>query len=123
MNKRRIIFQIAMVIGLCLLLETISYFILRSRNQSAGFLLDLIQNDFMHSVKGFGFDEIDPLCGWAMSNKAVEAKGFSTEQNCQVLISKADFPKVPVKIFITGGSTSDLALHADNWPSELQKLL
>ncbi len=122
MKKKYILFQIGLVCILCFLIETTSFFILRSQHQNVGFLFNLNGLNDVNTVKGFGFNEIDPLCGWAMSNKSIESMGYETQQNCEVLRSNGDFPKVPLKLFITGGSTSDIALHKENWPNQLRQL-
>ncbi len=123
MTRRQLFFQIVLVFVLCVLAETVSYIILRARHQSVGFLLNLNLHNEVTETKGFGFDEIDPLCGWSMSNKRIENMGYKTKQNCEVLECHGTWPAEPIRIFVTGGSTSDIALHNDNWPLELQKIM
>jgi len=121
-NKKFIIIQFIIVTSICLFMETVSFFVLEAQKQSVGFFFNLNGRNEVNEVKGFGFNEIDPLCGWAMSNKSIESMGYETQQNCEVLRSKGDFPSVPLKIFITGGSTSNIALHKENWPNQLHQL-
>ncbi len=123
MNKKFIIIQFIIVTSICLFMETVSFFVLEAQKQSVGFFFNLNGRNEVNEVKGFGFNEIDPLCGWAMSNKSIESMGYETQQNCEVLRSKCNFPSVPLKIFITGGSTSDIAWQKDNWPIQLQQIL
>jgi hypothetical protein len=122
-TKKNIFIQLIIVLGLCLCIEAVSFFVVRAQQMNMGFLFNLNGRNEVNEVKGFGFNEIDPLCGWAMSNESIAAMGYDTLNNCEVLRSKGAFPVNPIKILITGGSTSDIALHKDNWPIQLQQIL
>lgn len=121
MRHFKIAFQVTIVIVLCLVLESASYFILRFQNISSKYLISFDADNQVKKMNSYGFDEIDPLCGWSMSNKYLNSIGYEVEQNCVVLRSYGDFPPKPIKIFITGGSTSDIALHKENWPNKLHE--
>ena len=123
MNPKHTFFLLLTVSGICLILETFCWFILKNEGLSVGFLFHFDLTNEVTATKGFGFNEIDPLCGWAMSNQHLESMGYETENNCVVLRSKGTYPITPLKLFITGGSTSDIALHEENWPIYLHQLL
>lgn len=74
---------------------------------------------FTHYYRQFNFDEIDPLLGWSNKSNTIEASGLSIFNNC---ISLSNTNK-NIVIFITGGSTGDVMLNAQNWPTHLQQLL
>lgn len=123
MNKKKIIFQVAFTILLCIIIESISWIILFRDSQQTAFLLNLNYGRTVKGAKNLGFNEIDPLCGWALSNAKLQSMGYETENNCIVLRSKGALSVPPIKIFVTGGSTSDIAMHPTNWPLKLHELL
>lgn len=124
MNKKFILFQIIAIVLLCVLIESVSFFILRGRHERVGFLIaqKTTAPKQVNEYKEIGLDEIDPLCGWAWSNKAIEERGFEAAGNCAVVRSKAALPVKPIVIFITGGSTTDMVLKSPNWINELQQI-
>ncbi len=72
-------------------------------------------------LRVFAFDEVDPLLGWSMSENTIVRRGFDASNGMAILkTSECDSPLI---IFITGGSTSDIALHQGNWPVHLSALL
>jgi len=123
MHKKRIIFQVVFTLLLIVVIEGVSWGILKSRQQQVGFLLNLNYGRTVTGAAKMGFNEIDPLCGWALSNATLQSMGYETVNNCILLRSKGEFPVQPIKIFITGGSASDIALHKQNWPAKLHELL
>jgi len=123
MTFRKILFLFLSVIMLCLILEGVSYFILSHQGEKVGFFWNRSTAHIVNNVKGMGYDEIDPLCGWSMSTRRMKELGYEIEQNCVVLRSAADYPVKPLRIFITGGSTTDIAINKRNWPVALQQLL
>ncbi len=122
MTSQKIVVQIIRGLVLCLFVESICFFILRSNNQSVGFLFNINGRNEVNKTKGFGFNEIDPLCGWATKSSTIQDMGYKVKYDCEVLQSNGDYPSKPIKILISGGSTSDIALHKENWPNELYKL-
>lgn len=123
MTFRKILFTLLIVIVSCLLIETVSYFILSSRNEHVGFFWNQPRSSVVEEVKGMGYDQIDPLCGWGMSEAKLKELGYEVERNCVVLKSQGSEPATPLKIFVTGGSTTDVSLNPHNWPVALQQLL
>jgi len=122
-NKKTLLTQAILVILCLTALESVCWVWLKTNNLSVGYLVNFDYFNEVNGTKGFGFNEIDSLCGWAMSNARLENMGYETEHNCIVLRSKGTNPSTPLKIFITGGSTSDIALHKENWPVDLHQLL
>jgi len=80
------------------------------------------EEDFskLHSLS---YNEIDPLLGWAMSPSQLKNRGFKILHNCIVLEHISSSEQDTFKIFITGGSTSDIALDTNCYPKHLLKLL
>ncbi len=76
-------------------------------------------NYFTKYYRQFSFNEVDPLLGWARSTNSIVADGYIVKNNC-VFLNKSDSGII---IFITGGSTSDVVLNRQNWPTHLQRLL
>jgi hypothetical protein len=122
MNKKKLIFQITFAFLLCVIIESISWVILSKQHQQVKFLINLHYGQTVKGAKELGFNEIDPLCGWALSKAKLQSMGYVTEKNCVVLKSRGDFPIPALKILITGGSTSDIATHPTNWPQKLHDL-
>lgn len=86
------------------------------------YLTSLEKPKQVNEYKEIGLDQIDPLCGWAWSNQAIQQSGFEVSNNCAVVRSRGKFPAQPLKIFITGGSTSDMTLKNPNWINDLQQI-
>lgn len=77
----------------------------------------------IETLQGYGFDEIDPLLGWGMSEKTLIARGFELHHGMPVLRTDGAACEDTLRILVTGGSTTDVALLADNWPAHLMELL
>jgi hypothetical protein len=67
------------------------------------------------------FDRIDPLLGWSMSEERLRHTGFEVTDGFIVLRSHGE--SETLRILITGGSTSDLAVLDHNWPVILHEKL
>lgn len=70
---------------------------------------------------------IDPLLGWALTDEQVKDKGFERRNNCFFLHSyNNSSSNDTLKIYLSGGSTTDLGYNPHNWPKilldSLQKL-
>jgi len=73
--------------------------------------------------QGVGYDEVDPLLGWGMSEGRLNELGHPVEHNMPVLVSDSPCDGDTVRILITGGSTSDMAFARENWPIDLARML
>jgi len=125
MLNNKLATQLLMFFFLCVLLESVSWFLMRKKKDDLGFLIRLKNEKKMpqNNYDEVGLDKVDPLLGWSWSNQSFLSKGYDTSHNCLALYSKCALPIKPVKIFITGGSTSDITLKSPNWVNELQSLL
>ena len=73
-------------------------------------------------LHGVGFDQIDPLTGWYMSDSLLHSKAFHTESRAIVMQTRYQEDK-PLLIYLSGGSTTDPAVVPENWPQHLVTLL
>ncbi len=117
--------QFLIVVGILILVESGAYFFLkRTQRQFAPFIqLELFIKPSVQDLQSFGFDEIDPLLGWGMSTVHLQNLGFEVFNSMPVLKSRNKACSKNVKILITGGSTSDIAMNNENWPTQLIPLL
>lgn len=66
----------------------------------------------MHKI----YNTIDPLLGWSIDIDSLSSRNLKMEHGSVVLKSnKNDIPN-PIKIYISGGSTSDIIFDSLNWP-------
>lgn len=121
MNKKQAIFQLSFGLLLLVVIEGVCWMLLKREGQQVDFLISLHYGRVVNATKEQGFNEIDPLCGWALSNQSIKKKGFEVEQNCVVLRSEGITPSKPLRILITGGSTSDIVMQRENWPMKLHE--
>ena len=115
---------LGIVLALLLALEAIAYAYLSAKNKGQPFLINtiLLQQKYHQELKGFGYALVDPLLGWGYTAEALERLHLTTEGNCLVLPSLLH-QATPLRVLITGGSTTDVGLKASNWPTELQRML
>lgn len=111
-----------LVVLLLLAIEGLCYLSLSKDNRPPHFFIKFNKSEEIKAVKRFGFHEINPVWGWNMSEAQLHNLGFEVEKNCIVLKSNAPLDTA-LRIYITGGSTSDIALIPDNWPVYLHHLL
>lgn len=105
------------------ILEGISRIILK--DDSKGFFMSPKfdeNNENLNAMNAFGFDEVHPLLGWKMSETYIHSLGLEIESGIAVLPTEIICDN-PIVIFVTGGSTTDIALHAENWPIHFKTLL
>lgn len=121
MNVRTVSYQLIIVLFLLFLIEAGAYVFLKQQGQSFGFFLNVHFSEEMNSATEIGFDEIHPLWGWNMSSKVLRQKGYEVQNGMPLLRGSAK--GLPLRIFVTGGSTSDVALNPENWPVALHHLL
>jgi len=81
------------------------------------------KNNRGNHLNKYKYTEIDPLLGWAMPKSELNKKNIESKYNCAVLRNIINTKSDTLIIFITGGSTSDIALFSYNWPSYLFKKL
>ena len=100
--KNYILYLLISTFLILLGIESLSFIILKLKSKEKSFLFQrIIDND--------GFKEykiIDPLLGWAISKEDVVDKELNVEHNC-VVLNSIDSDSSPLKIYISGGSTSD----------------
>ena len=104
------------------LLEAMAMVGLKGNGQAFPFLINYSRSTELADAKSIGFDEINPLWGWNMSAAKLQQKGFDTHRGLIVLRSEHATDS-SLRLFITGGSTSDLAIDSNNWPMALHRLL
>lgn len=82
------------------------------------------RDQFLFSVdKTLGFDVLDPLLGWGMSEQRLIEKGFNVMEDHIVLESGDTAQYDPLVILISGGSTTDPAIIDHNWPIHFRDVL
>lgn len=122
--KKNIFILFATVLIL-IFIEFISVLLLK--DDKLPFLLNVSRNQRnnfnINYMKVFGFDEINPFTGWKMSEKRIKSLGYNLENGFVVLEYNSNKNCEEIKLFITGGSTSDIALDNYNWPILLSKIL
>lgn len=63
---------------------------------------------------------IDPLLGWGLTDDQIKEKGLTRKNNCLFLKSYNNPDSGDtVRIYLSGGSTTDLAYNPKNWPTIL----
>ena len=105
------------------LLESVCYLLLPDQYKHIGFLINT--KSLFAKVEASpknGFDEVDPLLGWARTDDKLKALGFTAEGG-NIVLSTTDDTAGRMNILITGGSTSDLASEAHNWPVDFCRIL
>ncbi|MEZ4979056.1 MAG: hypothetical protein R2772_07140, partial [Chitinophagales bacterium] len=111
---------------LLLVIETISLVLNRSNKIVLPFAINkaLIQTKqkTISQVQGYGYLLVDPLLGWGLTESKIKEAGFESSHNTVFLPSNLLCNK-PLKILITGGSTSDVVLNPENWPIKFRDLL
>lgn len=142
MNKRkRLLKAILLLLLLAFIIEKICWWSLPVQERTHGFFITVGQLEFVnrffsninykisHSdepypgdVRLVGFTEMDPLLGYCMPEQTIHEMGYETEANTVVLRSHLHTGN-PIKIFITRGSTTDIALNHENWPKHLSRIL
>lgn len=125
-TRKNILVTILVTCILFVFSESIAYLILRHRGTAFSFLLMRNKSnqhtlDFMHEC--CGYDEADPLLGWAMTAEQLKKRDLTLQNNCIYFENILSESRDTLDIFITGGSTSDVGLMADNWPAKLADIL
>lgn len=69
------------------------------------------------------YNQLDPLLGWSVADQTVESLSFETKYNTVFLHTADKTCKDTLRIYISGGSTSDLIYNKDNWPHFLMAIL
>ena len=113
---------ILVLVLICVLAETLFYFMTPSQYTGVGYLINLKRAGIRVDKLNNGFNEIDPLLGYAKTNEKLKAEGMTVEHGCLILSTTQDTNDM-VNILITGGSTTDISLYAKDWPVELCAIL
>ena len=111
------------VVAILFFLELFSYWRNTVNGCQKPFLYNsqMLKNESYSKLKGFGFDVIDLLLGWGSSPISIKNKGYQVENGIATLQTNCQCQDT-LTVLITGGSTTDIVLHPENWPSELIKL-
>lgn len=123
MNRYPVILIALITVGLLLAIEAISWWKLSQQKHQFSFLVNMPVGSIVQKTTTSGFNEIDPLCGWAISNDAIVKLGFQVKSNCVEFSTDNKETSKPIKILITGGSASDVVTHPANWPTTFVSLL
>lgn len=104
-------------------METVFWFMTPPQFKDIGYLVNFraIHKPLV-AAPGFGFNEIDPLLGYSKTPATLKAQGFNLAGS-GIILTTTDDTAGCINILLTGGSTSDLSLYADNWPLELRDIL
>lgn len=115
---------LGIVVALLLAGETMAYYYLQRQQAAEPFLINTknFRQKNHQELKGFGYTRVDPLLGWGYTPAATKRLNQITQSNCLVLPALVNNKK-PLRVLITGGSTSDVGLKPANWPTHLQRLL
>jgi hypothetical protein len=116
--------QAVIVLLILLLAEAAAYLKLASDGRAFSFFLQ--PQGLMEGTEEFqhvGYDRVDPLLGWGMSEGSYSKMGYRVENGMPVLVAIDSCLNDTLRILITGGSTSDLVFMRENWPVDLARLL
>ena len=122
MKKRFFVYQFFAVLTLLILIEAWSYFQLKKNGNNMPFFFNYHHSTEIEDAQEIGFNEIHPLGGWNMSDKSIEGHGYNSK-NALIKLTTNSSADTAFRIFITGGSTSDIILDHNNWPIALHNLL
>ena len=122
MNKKFIAYLFFVVLSILLLIEAWSYWQLKKSGNNLPFFFNYHHSTEIEDAKEIGFNEIHPLWGWNMSDKTIESHNYISK-NALIELNTNNPADTTLKIFITGGSTSDIVLDQNNWPKALHNLL
>lgn len=120
---RKYLASFLIVLVLLLALEGGAWFYLAQQHQSYPYFIRWMGGTEIADAQQIGFGEIHPLWGWNSTETALRKKGFATDNNLVVFTHKRQDTLTPLRIFITGGSTSDVFLDSACWPAQLHQLL
>lgn len=114
---------VIIVITLGYISDKITYKLLQPSSEDDPKIIANHKDDFKTLQECCAYNEIDPLLGWAMRKEHLQKKGYKVTHNC-ILLEQINTPNTDtLKIFITGGSTSDLGLDTNAYPKTLFYLL
>ena len=110
---RVLIVNTLVLIALVLMLEVFSYVAL--------FFFGNPQPLFINTTEGVQLPQ-DSLLTWTHSPHYISQLGLPYENGCVVLGCFDQCNPPPIKLLITGGSTSDMTFLPFNWPAKLHEL-
>lgn len=112
-------FVIVILASLILLLvEFVSMQYLQRLNKAKSFLILASEDKDSWQTKNQNYNTIDPLLGWAANQENIQNLGWTWTNNC-ILLEHLNLDQIPIKIYISGGSASDLLYDKENWPAQL----
>jgi hypothetical protein len=123
-NKvKQLSIYIAIVLLLLVLIECFAFWRNGKNGDTKPFFLDVfsMRTFSYETLEGYGFDVIDPLLGWGSSEMSIKGRGYKEEYGMAVLETNC-MCEDTLRVLITGGSTTDIVLHPENWPNRLVEL-
>lgn len=122
MNKKNVCYQFTAALLTLLFLEIFCYWQLKKAGSAFAFFINIQHSTEMEDAKKIGFNQIHPLWGWNMSDEVLQSHGYESTNNI-IKLSTNHPADTSLRIFITGGSTSDIVLYKNNWPLVLHRLM
>lgn len=103
-------------------IELLSFLYLKKHHRSCKLVYQKAsKNSYENKLKLYNV--LDPLLGWSINYDAIESKYFTTKNNSIYFENISSSCNKPFKIYISGGSTSDLTFDKKNWPFFLVDLM
>lgn len=102
--------------------ELISFLFLLSKDKQESFLIKKNKTPLVWEGKYKAYNTIDPLLGWAIDKDTINSRSYTIEHGSILLESDKFNFQDSIKIYISGGSTSDVIFDSLNWPVLLLKL-
>lgn len=122
MSLKQFLISIMSVICILIFTEVGIHFFNKSKQSSYPlFFKKQDKNTFENRLKIY--TKVDPLLGWAIHYDNLEDKSFQSKFESILLKNHPSPCESLKKIYISGGSTSDLIFDNENWPYYLYKLL
>jgi lysophospholipase L1-like esterase len=104
--------------------EYASFLYLSSTNEAVSSKDNEAQQKSWQNANGNeSYTELDPLLGWSINQEESSKYRYIELANCFIFSTKNGECEDPLKIYISGGSTSDVVYDQENWPKSLFNLL
>lgn len=104
--------------------ELLSFKWLQSKEKAEPFFYSRAQGDVPPIWDGQhkAYNTLDPLLSWTINPDAIDEKDYTLEQ-ASIVLEHFTNSTDTLKIYISGGSTSDLIFDETNWPNCLYRQL